>query len=108
MIFFKNSKIALSAEEFHKIKGKAMIIDVRTNQEFAILPKIKEAHNIYVNDLLADPTRYLADRNQLIVTYCNAGNRSSYAATELRAQGYQNTFYLGQGVYGYQRWNKHQ
>ncbi|WP_338956190.1 rhodanese-like domain-containing protein [Spiroplasma endosymbiont of Polydrusus cervinus] len=98
--------IYLDNATFDIEKDKALLLDVRTNVEFKALSQISNSTNVYIFDLLQDPTRYLPDKDQLIITLCNGGNRSSETASELRQLGYQNAYVLTTGIYGYYRWKE--
>lgn len=93
-------------EIFETQKEQALLLDVRTEIEFKALLEIPNSINVYIFDLLQDPSRYLSDKNQLIITLCNGGNNSSEAALELRQLGYHNAYVLRTGIYGYCRWKE--
>lgn len=101
------NEISISNKDFDKIKNKALIIDVRDTNEYQILKKIANANgklniiNIPYYDLVKNPSQYIKDKNQIIVTICNAGNRSTAAALTLRELGYPNAHVLSNGIYGY-------
>ncbi len=101
------NEISISNKEFDKIKNKALIIDVRDTSEYQILKKIANPNgklniiNIPYYDLIKNPSQYIEDKKQIIVTICNAGNRSTAAALTLRESGYCNAHVLSNGIYGY-------
>lgn len=101
------NEISISSKDFDKIKDKALIIDVRDTTEYKILKKIANPNgklniiNIPYYDLIKNPSQYIKDKNQIIVTICNAGNRSTAAALTLRELGYLNAYVLSNGIYGY-------
>src|SRR3954471_23078865 len=92
----------IDKEEFAKIKGQALIIDVRDKLEYQILETFPDSVNIPYESLITDPEKYIADKNQLVITYCNYGNRSGKAASFLRSRGYSQTFVLKGGIYSVQ------
>ncbi|AHI52610.1 rhodanese-like domain-containing protein [Spiroplasma culicicola] len=95
--------IDISVEEFKEIENEALVIDVRTRNEFETLFRVPNANNIELNDLQMNYKNYLGDdKNRLIVTVCNAGNRSGEAARFLREQGYNARTLIG-GSYAYKR-----
>ncbi|AHF60622.1 hypothetical protein P344_00985 [Spiroplasma mirum ATCC 29335] len=102
------NSIYMDNQTFEELKDKALLLDVRTEVEFKSLQGISGAQNIYIYDLLQDPSLYLKDKEQLIITLCNGGNRSSDAAAQLRKLGYKNVFVLTHGIYGYYRWKNKQ
>lgn len=91
----------LTFDQYQKLKEKAIIIDVRTKEEYKLLKKIEGSINIYFNDLLAQPEKHLNDYDAIIITVCNAGNRSSQAAHSLKEFGYKNVYILEGGIYRY-------
>ena len=90
-------ELTITKPEFEKIKSQALIIDVRDNWEHQQLPKLPNSINIPFLELVSKPENYLKDKNQLVITYCNYGNRSGQAAQILREKGYQ-AFVLEGGI----------
>lgn len=101
------NEISISNKDFDKIKDQALIIDVRDVSEYQILKKIANPNgqlniiNIPYYQLTKNPSEYIKDKNKIIITICNAGNRSTAAALILRELGYVNTYVLIHGIYGY-------
>src|SRR2546430_1928856 len=89
----------ISEEEFIKIKESALIIDVRDKLEHQSLKSFPNSINIPYEELIANPEKYITAKNQLIITYCNFGNRSGKAAHFLRSRGYAQAFVLNGGIY---------
>lgn len=75
---------AVAARE--KIKGGALVLDVRTPEEFAGR-HYDSAINIPVQELEARMGE-LKDKKRAIVVYCASGARSAHAAELLRAAGF--------------------
>ena len=94
-------KPTISKLEFEKIKKEALIIDVRDRLEHQALPKLPNGINIPYEELIAEPEKYLKDKNKLTITYCNFGNRSGKAASFLREKGYSRAFVLEGGIENY-------
>lgn len=90
----------ITKEEFTKIKEQALIIDVRDKLEHQDLKSFPNSINVPYEDLIAEPEKYLPDKNKLIITYCNFSNRSSKATRFLRSRGYSQVFVLKGGIYG--------
>src|SRR5438128_2939878 len=90
----------IDKEEFLKIKEKNLIVDVRDKLEYQTLKTFTNSVNIPYNDLIAEPEKYITDKSQLIITYCNFGNRSSKVTRFLRKKGYSRVFVLNGGIYG--------
>ncbi len=100
--------IKLTAPEFYKQKDNALVVDVRSSFEHKALSVIEPSINIHIHDLIQKYQKLFPDKTKMIITYCNAGNRSTEAANFLRTQGYKNAFVLKSGVYQYHRWLKKQ
>ena len=86
--------------EFQKIimpliENNAMIIDVRSGEEFAS-GYIDGAINIPV-DRISSINNYV-DKDTVIVLYCASGMRSSLAAKTLVELGYTNVYNLDGGL----------
>lgn len=99
----KSADYEMNKKDFDTIKDKALIIDVRDPGEFQLLQKIPNSINVPYRILIANPEKFIANKKTLVVTICNAGNRSTAAAQSLREQGYTNSFVLMLGIYGYYR-----
>ncbi|MBE4703963.1 rhodanese-like domain-containing protein [Spiroplasma platyhelix] len=97
----KKDNYEITKKEFEEIKDQALLIDVRDPEEFQILKKIPNSINIPYRKLIADPTKFIPDKEAIVVTICNAGHRSTAAAQSLREQGYANSYVLMLGIYGY-------
>ena len=104
-----HDEIEISNQEFDKIKNNALIIDVRDVGEYAVLKKIAnpnaelEIINVPYYELIKNPSKYIKNKDIIIITICNAGNRSTAAAINLREQGYKKSYVLNNGIYGYYR-----
>ena len=94
-------KLTITKPEFEKIKPQALTIDVRDNWEHQTLKKLSDSINIPFLELVNKPEKYISDKNQLTITYCNYGNRSGQAAQILREKGYLKAFVLEGGVENY-------
>ncbi len=57
--------------------------------------------NIPFLELVSRPEKYISNKNQLVITYCNYGNRSGQTAQILREKGYLKAFVLENWVEGY-------
>ena len=80
-----------------KQRNGAVIIDVRSSQEF------KEGHingaiNIPYYEISKNVTNLLKDKNQEIVLYCEAGVRSKQAYKKLKRFKYIKVFSLFKGI----------
>jgi rhodanese-related sulfurtransferase len=72
----------------------AIILDVRTAQEFAT-GKIPGAILLPDFDIRERAARVIPNKNALILVYCRSGARSREAAYELISMGYTNVFDFG-------------
>ena len=70
--------------------GKALVIDVRTAEEYA-RGHIPKAINIPVSELPQKIRQMKISKDTTIVTMCDHGGRSSHAAMELQKMGYEVT-----------------
>lgn len=83
----------------------AIIIDVRSNQEF------KEGHingaiNIPLCDIKRKISNIIADKNIYIIAYCTSGIRSKKAQDILKSLGYKNVYNLIPGFQGTEQKSK--
>nr|WP_235363882.1 MULTISPECIES: rhodanese-like domain-containing protein [Shewanella] len=88
----KNPKIA-----WEHIEHGAMIVDVRTPEEFAE-GHLANAINIPFEQIAEEFTKRNIDKDQSVVLYCRSGRRSGIAQESLIKLGYSNTYNGG----GYQ------
>lgn len=82
------------AREIIVAAGDYIILDVRTEEEFAE-GHIPGAVNVANEDIISNPPAELPDKNQLIFVYCRSGRRSKEAASKLVAMGYKNIIECG-------------
>jgi rhodanese-related sulfurtransferase len=87
-----NSKTVTSSEASSLIKDGAILVDVRTKEEYDE-KHITGAVNIPLSEIEDGNIEY--DKNTAIIVYCRSGNRSSSAAKKLIALGYTNVYDLG-------------
>lgn len=79
-----------------KINSGAMIVDVRTAEEFSE-EHYPNAINIPVDQLMARISEF-GEKNNPLVLYCASGSRSAYAAKILKTSGYTDVINAG-GLY---------
>lgn len=79
-----------------KIKAGALVIDVRTPEEFQD-EHFDGAVNIPVEDVMRRLSEF-GDKSKPVVVYCATGSRSAYAARFLRSAGYADVINAG-GLY---------
>lgn len=87
-----NSKIVTSSEASSLIKEGAILVDVRTKEEYDE-KHITGAVNIPLSEIEEGNIDY--DKSTTIIAYCRSGARSSNAAKKLIALGYTNVYDLG-------------
>jgi rhodanese-related sulfurtransferase len=85
---------ATEAREKMRANPNAIILDVRTAQEFAT-GKIPGAILLPDFAIREQATQVLPDKNALILVYCRSGARSREATYELISMGYTNVFDFG-------------
>jgi len=88
------------AEGHALVKKGALLLDVRTPQEFAS-GHAEGAVNIPVEDLGARLSELKGKENSEIVVYCHSGHRAGIAKTELEAKGFTRVHNVG----GLSDWN---
>ncbi|WP_425424911.1 rhodanese-like domain-containing protein [Shewanella insulae] len=88
----KNPKVA-----WEHIQQGAMVVDVRTPEEFAE-GHLKNAINIPFENIAEEFTKRNIAKDQSVVLYCRSGRRSGIAQESLIKLGYSNTYNGG----GYQ------
>lgn len=81
------------AKEIMDTENDIVILDVRTEQEYAS-GHIKNAVCLPNEEILGEP-EILPDKGQKILVYCRSGNRSKQAAQKLADMGYGNVLEFG-------------
>ena len=74
--------------------GKAVAVDVREPDEFAV-GHIPGAKLLPLGDVLTRAEEVMPDKNAQWLIYCRTGRRSADAAQKLKAQGYTGLRDLG-------------
>ena len=90
----KAGDILSQEEALKKLHAGALVIDVRTTEEFKSnsLPSVI---NIPLDVIKTGITNYVTNKSQVILLHCRSGRRSGIAEEELRSLGYTNTFNIG-------------
>lgn len=86
-----------ATEMKNKIIQGAILLDVRSNQEFNE-GHLQGAINIPDFELLNRIEREIPKKNQLIVIYCEYGGRSREVYIKMRKLGYTNIYNLHGGI----------
>lgn len=93
-VLFRNDE-TISYEEAVELydKGQAIIIDVRTPEEFS-QSHVQGAINIPVNEIVERIKDVEKNKNKVIIVYCKTGKRSKIAKKLLEEEGYNNIYIL--------------
>ena len=95
-------KYDVSMEELQlKQLSGAIIVDVRSSQEFAE-GHIEGAINIPEYEIKNNVENILNDKDKEIIVYCSSGVRSLKARKKLAKLGYNNVYNLYQGLENWQ------
>jgi len=85
------------AEELIKSRKGVIIIDVRNNTDY-IQSHLENAINIPVREMNEHLKELEQYKDNIIILYCNNGNRSKVAAIQLEALGYKNLYVIKEGI----------
>ena len=85
---------AAEAKEMMKTEKDYVIIDARTEEEFAE-GHIEGAILIPEYEILAKAEAYIPDKDTLVLVYCRSGRRSKIASDNLIKLGYTNVYEFG-------------
>ncbi len=89
----------INVDELKEIVGKADIIDVREEYEYA-MGYVPTAKNIPVNEIANNHSKYL-DKNKTYYIICQSGSRSMQVCVYLKQLGYNVVnVQKGTGYYG--------
>lgn len=96
LAIFLLRKLALisAPEACQHLRGGAVIVDVRTPEEFA-QRHVPGAINLPLSRLPGDLLRRISDREQVLLLHCQGGGRSAMAQRLLRAEGFRRAYNLG-------------
>ena len=94
---FDNKKDITKEELDSYIKQGAILIDVRSPQEY------KEGHldgaiSIPDYQIKRNIKNYVVDKNQIIIVYCSTGHRSQRSQKNLENLGYTNVYNIYEGI----------
>ncbi len=95
----KTYKTISAKEAKYLMNEKAIILDVRTKEEYEI-GYIKNAINIPLDEIDESIKETLKDKDQTILVYCQSGNRSKQASQKLVDLGYTSVYNFG----GFKDW----
>jgi rhodanese-related sulfurtransferase len=81
-------------------KGNAVLLDVRTPEEYAA-GHLKNAVLLDYNAGVFDTAFQKLDKEKKYLLYCRTGKRSDYAASKMKAAGFKNIYQLKNGITGW-------
>jgi phage shock protein E len=93
-IYMKRAGQISSKEAQEYLKNGAMVIDVRSMNEFES-GHIIQAHNMPLDRVEVMVPSAVKDKNKVLLLHCASGVRSNMAKKKLEALGYKNVFNLG-------------
>lgn len=93
-ILFKRSGQVSKKEASEYLKSGAMVIDVRSPNEFDS-GHLLQAYNLPLDRLDVLAAGMVKDKNKVLLLHCTTGIRSNLAKKRLIALGYKNVFNLG-------------
>ena len=94
------SPLEMSVQTFHPISKDAVIIDVRTDQEYNS-GHVPNARHIPLNALQSQLPSLSQDLDEAIYFICASGVRSAKAAQMAHAHGYTKAINIKDGTYGW-------
>ena len=74
-----------------KENTNAIVIDVRTKDEY-MYNHLDGAINIPMQDIDAEIEKFIKNKNDLIILYCEYGGRSKKVMNKLQKMGYENVY----------------
>ena len=93
-IYIKRSGQISAKEAAEHLKRGAMVIDVRSSNEFNS-GHLLQAHNMPLDRVEMILPSAVTDKNRVLLLHCASGMRSNQAKKKLTDLGYKNAFNLG-------------
>ncbi len=93
-MFMRRSGQVSTKEGAEFVKRGAMIVDVRTPEEFNA-GHLSQAFNMPIDEIGTAMPSQVRDKSRVILLHCKTGLRSKKATTLLAGLGYSNVFNLG-------------
>ena len=93
-IYMKRAGQISSKEAQEYLRNGAMVIDVRSMNEFES-GHIIQAQNMPLDRVEMMVSSTVKDKNKVLLLHCSTGVRSNMAKKKLEALGYKNVFNLG-------------
>lgn len=99
---FRTSGNDIDYDEMQKMlrnNKNIVVLDVRARDEY-MYNHLQGAINIPLQEVNEKIVRYVKDKNEIIIVYCQYGGRSKKACGKLEKLGYQNVYNLDGGIEG--------
>jgi phage shock protein E len=93
-MYMKRSGQISSKEAVEHLRNGAMLIDVRSVNEFES-GHILQAYNMPLDRIDVLVPSAVRDKNKVLLLHCSTGTRSGMAKKKLEGMGYKNVFSLG-------------
>jgi phage shock protein E len=93
-MYMKRSGQISSKEAVEHLRNGAMLIDVRSANEFDS-GHILQAYNMPLDRIDVLVPSAVRDKSKVLLLHCSTGTRSGMAKKKLEAMGYKNVFSLG-------------
>ena len=94
----EKSEYDISIEELNSLMTQnATLVDIRSPQEYRE-GHLNNAINLPEYEIYRNASRFLPNKNSLIIVYCDTGSRSYNAFKRLRKMGYTNVYNLYKGM----------
>ncbi len=94
VFFIKKSGQISARDALEKLKGGALVIDVRSAAEFRS-GHLARSVNIPLDEIESALPLRVPDKQQVLLLHCASGMRSGMAKSKLKAMGYGNAHNLG-------------
>ena len=94
VFFIKKSGQISARDALEKLKGGALVIDVRSPGEFGSGHLVRSI-NIPLDEIESALPRRVPGKQQVLLLHCASGMRSGMAKSKLKTMGYGNAYNLG-------------
>ncbi len=101
---FADDKHSICVDFFNKVNHGAVLVDVRTKEEF-MQGSLSGSINVPYDQIDINLKQFPSDRNKEIVLYCKSGRRSELGKQTLAKLGYKNVINAGSYVDLLKCWN---
>lgn len=101
LLVSRGSKVTLLQATQLINQGKAVLLDVRSPQDFAA-GHLRDARNIPLNELPKRIGELEKAKSKSVIVICSAGVQSARAVSQLKKAGFSEVFSLGGGIAAWQ------